>query len=146
MGCSDASDPIKTRRLLGQEQAEDSHPGGSLEKLSKEDRFQDLRVAAEDQVVRLRATVAVLKDSRQARSEIERSKGCRIMVSHIKVETETIAMLATETIAGTPGQRSRQPSPSESQERSCFDSGAVRHDADRDQVFSSVASLPVLLG
>ena len=82
---------IKVKRLLGEERGMESQILAEVSnQLAKEDRFQNLRVEAEDRTVRLRGTVAVLEDRRQAVQKASEAKGVRIVVSHIKVETKTV--------------------------------------------------------
>jgi len=59
--------------------------------LAKEERFQNLRVEGEGQTLKLRGTVALLEDKRQAIDRVAEMKDVKIVVSLIKVETEKVA-------------------------------------------------------
>ncbi len=58
---------IKVKRLFGEERGIESQILAEVStELAKEDRFRNVTVEAEDGSVRLRGTVAVLEDRRQA--------------------------------------------------------------------------------
>lgn len=128
---------LKVKRLLGEERGMESQmylQAEVLNQLAKEDRFQNLRVEAEDRTVRLRGTVAVLEDWRQAVQKASEVKDVRIAVSHIKVETERIddgllLRRLRERLAGDENGSVRL----EGEERGVTIEGSVRHDAHRSK-------------
>ena len=71
--------------------------------LAEEERFQNLRVEGEGQTLKLRGTVALLEDKRQAIGRVAQMKDVKIVVNLIKVETERIAdglLLAVDSTQG----------------------------------------------
>ncbi len=60
------------------------------EELSTEARFQNLRVEVENMTVRLRGSVPVLEDKRQALQKAQKPADVRMIISHIVLETEKV--------------------------------------------------------
>lgn len=139
---------IKVKLLFGEERGMESQIQTEVvNQLAKEDRFQNLRVETEGGTVRLRGTVAVLEDRRQAVQKAGEVKDVRIVVSHIKVETERIddgllLRRLRERLTGGENGHVRL----KVKKGVVTIEGSVRHDAHREQVLSSVASMPGVVG
>lgn len=140
---------IPTKRLLGEERRMDSQMLAEVsQQLAMEDRFKNLRVEVEDGTVRLRGTVAVLEDRRQAVQKAHSVNDVKlVVVSHIKIETERIGdgMLLKrlqERLAEDHNNHIRL----KVKKGVVTIRGIVRHDTHREQVLSSVASMPGVIG
>jgi len=139
---------IKAKPLLGEERRMESQILSEVSnQLAKEDRFQNLRVEAEDCIVRLRGTVAVLEDRRQAVRKAGGVNGVRIVVSHIKVETERMddGLLLSRLRERMADDQNRYVRLKVKKGVVAIQ-GVVLHDAHREQVLSSVASMPGVVG
>lgn len=139
---------IPTKRLLGEERRMDSQMLAEVSQhLAMEDRFKNLRVEVEGDTVRLRGTVAVLEDRRQAVQKAHSVNDVKLVVSHIKIETERIGdgMLLKrlqERLAEDHNSHIRL----KVKKGVVTIRGIVRHDTHREQVLSSVASMPGVIG
>lgn len=110
-------------------------------------RFRHLEVEVEGRTVIARGTVAVLEDRREALKRIRQAKHVATVLSHIKVETAPaedsflLARLAQDLTENGNGHIALT-----SKRGFVTVRGVVRDDAHREQVLSSVASTPGVVG
>lgn len=139
---------LKTRRLLGEDRGTETQILAAVSaQLAGEERFQNLTIEVDGRVVKLRGTVRVLEDKRQALQRAADGGDVSIVVSHIRVETETVpdALLLKQV-------RARLAADQESQIKLKVKKGVVTmqgpvpHEADRERILSAVASVIGVVG
>ncbi len=80
---------VPTRLLFARDRAVDQRILAEVTgEFGKEECFQNLRIDVEDMTVRLRGSVSLLEDKRQAIQKAQAFRGVRIVISHITVKTE----------------------------------------------------------
>ncbi|HKS73617.1 MAG TPA: BON domain-containing protein [Terriglobales bacterium] len=139
---------IKTKRALGYEGIADSQLSAQVSaELAKEERFQKLTVEVEDRLVKLRGTVPVLEDKRQALRKAGAVKGVKIVVSHIKIEMAQVddGLLLAQLQERLPGSQN-SPIRLNVKKGVVTIEGVVERDAHREEILSSAASLPGVIG
>jgi len=139
---------LKTRRLLGEDRGTETQIFDAVSaQLAGKERFQNLAIEVDRRTVRLRGTVPVLEDQRQAIQRAADTKDVRIVVSHIRVATERIpdALLLEQL-------RERLAADHENQIKLKVKKGVVtmqgpvQHDAHREKILSTVASFAGVVG
>lgn len=115
--------------------------------LAKEERFRNLRVEGEGQTLKLRGTVALLEDKRQAIDRVAEMKDVKIVVSLIKVETEKIAdgLLLEQLRERLAGQENTQVNVKVKNGVVTIE-GTVQHNVHRESVLSTVAATSGVIG
>lgn len=139
---------IKTKRLFGYEGGMDSRIAAQVSaELAKEERFQNLTVQVEDRLVKLRGTVPVLEDKRQAFRKAGAVKGVKIVVSHVRIEMTQVddGLLWAQLQERLP-QSQNSPISLNVKKGVVTIQGVVEHDVHREEILSSVASLPGVIG
>lgn len=115
--------------------------------LAKEQRFQNLRVEGEETTVKLRGTVALLEDKRQAIDKAAETKGVRMVVSHIRVETEKVSDgLLLKQLRERLAQKENAQIKLKVKKGVVTIQGTVQHDARRESLLSTVASTSGVVG
>jgi len=139
---------LNTNRLLAYNQGADSQIFARVTaELAKEERFQNLTVEVDDRLVKLRGTVSVLEDKRQALRKAGAVKGVKIVVSHVRIETAQVAdgLLLAQLQERLP-ESQNSPIRLNVKKGVVRIQGVVEHDAHREEILSSVASLPGVTG
>lgn|SRR5215469_2333117 len=138
---------VKTGPVLGQERGSASETLAEVTaQLANEERFRNLTVEITDGIggiVSLRGTVALLEDKRQAVQKVQETNDVRIVLNHIRVETERIndgllRLQLRECLAEEHNVRIKI----KVKKGVVTIKGTVRHDYDREQVLSSIAGVP----
>lgn len=115
--------------------------------LAKEKRFQNLRVEGEEKTVKLRGTVALLEDKRQAIDKAAEVKGVRIVVSHIRVETEKVPDgLLLKQLRERLAQKENAQIKLKVKKGVVTIQGTAQHDGHRESLLSTVASTSGVVG
>jgi osmotically-inducible protein OsmY len=115
--------------------------------LAKEERFQNLRVDGEGHTLKLRGTVALLEDKRQAIERVAEMKDVRAVVSLIKVETEKVAdgLLLKQLRERLAEQENTQVNVKVKNGVVTIE-GTVQHNVHRERVLSTVAGTSGVIG
>lgn len=139
---------INTRRLLAYNQGADSQIFARVTaELAKEARFQNLTVEVDDRLVKLRGTVSVLEDKREALRKAGAAKGVKIVVSHIKVRTAPVDdSLLLQQLTESLAENRDTDIQLKVKKGVVTIQGTVQHDAHRERILSSVASIPGVIG
>ena len=117
------------------------------EELAREERFQNLHVEGQDQTVKLRGTVALLEDKRQAIDRAAEIKDVRIVVSHIKVETAKVPDgLLLKQLRERLAEKENTQIEVKVKKGVVTIQGTVQHDAHRESVLSTVAGTFGVIG
>ena len=138
----------KMNRLFGVDRGTESQIlAEASAQLAKEERFKNLTVEVDGRTVKLRGTVVLLEDKRQAMLRVRELKGAKIFVNHIKVKTQQIpdASLQAELKASLTGSQNGQIRVKVKRGVVTIQ-GAVQHDANREEVLSTIASTVGVVG
>ncbi|HKV78762.1 MAG TPA: BON domain-containing protein [Candidatus Sulfotelmatobacter sp.] len=83
---------IPAEPLLGEESAQEAHIRSVVSaQLAKQDRFKNLTIEVDGTTVKVRGTVALLVDKKEALHQVGKVKHVRTVISHIRIKTERVS-------------------------------------------------------
>ena len=132
---------VQPRLLFARDRAVDQRILAEVTgELCRERRFQNLRIEVEDMVVRLRGSVSLLEDKRQAMQKAQTFRNVRMVISHMGVKTRRMLdALPLDRLRERVAQDQNDTIRLQVKKGGVTIQGTVRDDAHRESVLSTVA-------
>jgi osmotically-inducible protein OsmY len=132
---------VQPRLLFARDRAVDQRILAEVTgELCREERFQNLRFEVEDMVVRLRGSVSLLEDKRQAMQKAQTFRNVRMVISHMGVKTGRMPdALLLNRLREQVAQDQNDTIRLQVKKGGVTIQGTVRDDAHRESVLSTVA-------